>query len=198
MKVLLINGSPNEQGCTYTALRTVAEALNENGVETEILYIAAPAKEKYISPCCDFAKADEVLSKAKDADGFVFGSPDHYAAMSSVLKTFMDYFFWMCGDSVRNKPAAAVVSTRRCGASAALDNIYKYFGNASMHIVSTNGWNVVHGNTPAEVEQDEEGLYCMRTLGKNMAWLIKCIKAGEAAGITPPEKEKKPRTSFIR
>lgn len=198
MKVLLINGSPNEKGCTYFALETVAAALNANGVNTEIIHIAAPAMENYVSPYCDFSKADEVLEKAKDADGFVFGSPVHYAMLSAVLKTFMDYFFWKCGDTVRNKPAAAIVSGRRSGASAALNSIYEYFGGANMHIVSSTGWNIVHGNTPEEVSKDEEGLYCMTTLGENMAWLLKCIDAGKKADILPPEKKKKPRTSFIR
>ncbi len=198
MKVLLINGSPNEKGCTYTALSTVAEALNAAGVETEILSVAGPAKENYIAPACDFSKADVALAKAKEADGFVFGTPDHYAGMSGVLKTFMDYFFWNAGESVRNKPAAAVVSGRRQGCSAALSSVYEYFGNAGMHIVSSLGWNIVHGNNPQEVAQDLEGLYCMKTLGTNMAWLLACIDAGKKAGVNAPEKEKKPRTSFIR
>lgn len=198
MKVLLVNGSPNKEGCTYTALSVVAEALEQEGIETEICDIAAEPMENYIAPCCDFAKADEVLAKAKECDGIVFGSPVHYAAMSSVLKTFMDYFFWMCGDSVKNKPAAAVVSARRAGTSAALDEIYKFFGNSGMHIVSSQGWNNVHGNNPDEVRQDQEGMFVMKTLGKNMAWLIKSIEAGKKAGLEAPEKEAKPRTNFVR
>jgi multimeric flavodoxin WrbA len=199
MKILLINGSPNEKGCTYTALCEVAEGLKEAGVDSEIVHVAGvPIKEGYIAAFCDFTKADIVLAKAKEADGFVFGSPNHYANMSGVLKTFMDYFFWMCGDSARNKPAAALVSGRRTGASAALSAIYEYFGNANMPIVSSQGWNVVHGSTPGEVVQDAEGIFVLRLLGRNMGWLCKCIAAGKAAGANPPPKEAKPRTSFIR
>jgi multimeric flavodoxin WrbA len=199
MKVLLINGSPHEKGCTYTALCEVAEGLKAAGVDSEIIHVAdVPIKEGYIAASCDFKKADTVLAKAKEADGFVFGSPNHYANMSGVLKTFMDYFFWMCGDSVRNKPAAALVSGRRTGASAALNAIYEYFGNANMPIVSSQGWNVVHGSTPGEVVQDAEGMFVMRLLGKNMGWLCECIAAGKAAGANPPAKDVKPRTSFIR
>jgi multimeric flavodoxin WrbA len=198
MKVLLINGSPNEKGCTHFALGAVADVFHESDVETEMIYLASEPVPNYIAPCCDFKKADEALQKAKTADGFVFGSPVHYAGMSSVLKTFLDYFFWMCGDSVRNKPAAAFVSGRRSGATAALSSIYEFFGNAGMPIVSAQGWHVVHGNKPEEAAQDQEGLHNLRVMAKNMAWLLRCIEAGRAAGIDVPAKETKPKTSFIR
>jgi multimeric flavodoxin WrbA len=198
MKVLLINGSPHEKGCTNAALGAIADVLREAGMESEIIYLASESIPNYIAPCCDFKKADEVLEKAKTADGFVFGSPVHYAGMSSVLKTFLDYFFWMCGDSARNKPAAAFVSGRRGGATAALSSIYEFFGNAGMPIVSAQGWHVVHGNTPEEVAQDQEGLHNLRVMAKNIVWLLRCIEAGRAAGIDAPAKETKPKTNFIR
>jgi multimeric flavodoxin WrbA len=198
MKVLLLNGSPNKEGCTNAALNEVAKVLRAAEIEAEIIHLASEPLQNYIAPCCDFKQADEVVQKAKTADGFVFGSPVHYAGMSSVLKTFLDYFFWMCGDSARNKPAAALVSGRRSGATAALSSIYEFFCNASMPIVSAQGWHVVHGNTPEEVAQDEEGLHNLRVMAKNMVWLLRCIEAGRSARVEAPAKETKPRTSFIR
>jgi multimeric flavodoxin WrbA len=198
MKVLLINGSPSEKGCTHAALSAIADVFYESDTETEIIYLASEPVPNYIAPCCDFKKADEVLQKARTADGFVFGSPVHYAGISSVLKTFLDYFFWMCGDSVRNKPAAAFVSGRRSGATAALSSIYEFFGNAGMPIISAQGWHIVHGSKPEEVAQDQEGLHNLRVMAKNMVWLLRCIEAGRVAGIDVPAKETKPKTSFIR
>jgi multimeric flavodoxin WrbA len=198
MKVLLINGSPHDSGCTNAALVAIVDVFRESGIETEIVHLASEPILNYIAPCCDFKKADEVLEKAKTADGFVIGSPVHYAGMSSVLKTFLDYFFWNCGDSVRNKPVAAFVSGRRSGATAALSSIYEFFGHAGTPIVSAQGWHVVHGNTPEEVKQDQEGLHNLCVMAKNMVWLLRCIEAGRAVGIDAPAKETKPKTSFIR
>lgn len=206
MKVLLVNGSPHAQGCTYTALCEVAAALEKQGIETELFQVGT----KPISGCLGCGACiktgkcviddvvNEFVEKAKDADGFVFGSPVHYAGASGAITSFMDRVFYGKGAVYANKPAAAVMSCRRGGATATLDQLNKYFTISNMPIVSSQYWNMVHGNTPDEVRQDLEGLQTMRTLGINMAWLLKCIEAGKAAGIAMPEREAKVATNFIR
>ncbi len=206
MKVLLVNGSQHEHGCTFTALSEVAKALNANGVETEIFQLHG----KEISGCrgcwaCLKAKkcvfedgvVNEFVAKAAEFDGFVFGSPVYYASANGGLISFMDRVFYSGGRSLAFKPAASVVSCRRGGASTTFDVLNKYFTINNMPIVSSNYWNEVHGNTPEEVAQDEEGLQTMRLLGNNMAWLLKCLALGKEAGIAPIT-EKKIRTNFIR
>lgn len=203
MKVLLINGSPHKFGCTYTALSEVEKTLNENGIETEIFHIGTTP----ISSCtacrgCSNNRCviDDVvnsaLEKAEAADAFVFGSPVHYAGISGSMKSFMDRFFFAAEHKL--KPGAAVVSCRRAGSSAALDILNKYMTIAQMPVVSSGYWNMVHGNTPDEVRQDLEGMWVMRTLGRNMAWLLKSIEAGRENGLAFPEAEPKPITNFIR
>lgn len=207
MKVLLVNGSPHAKGCTYTALEEVAGALERNGLETAIFQIGP----KPVSGCLGCGKCletgrcilddrvNEFVELAAGYDGFVFGSPVHFAAASGALTSFMDRAFY--GPKARPlyfKPAAAVVSCRRGGATAAFEQINKYFTISQMPVVSSQYWNMVHGNTPDEVRQDLEGLQTMRTLGNNMAWLLRSIEAGRAAGITPPEQEPRLRTNFIR
>ena len=206
MKVILVNGSPREKGCTYTALCEVAGALEKNGIETEIFQVGA----KPIAGCigCNVClkngrcfvddPVNEFVEKAKTADGFVFGSPVHYAAASGAITSFLDRAFYGKGKVFAGKPGAAVVSCRRGGAASAFDQLNKYFTINSMPVVSSQYWNQVHGNTPDEVRQDAEGLQTMRTLGSNMAWLLKCIQAGAAAGITFPEREPAMKTNFIR
>ena len=206
MKVILVNGSPKEKGCTYTALKEVEKQLNKNDIETEIFWIG----NKPVSGCLGCGgclktgkcviddKVNEFLGKVKETDGFVFGSPVHFAASSGMLSSFMDRVFYGRGKLFANKVASAVVSCRRSGATAAVDEINKYFLMTNMPIVSSQYWNMVHGNTPEEVLKDEEGMQTMRTLGNNMAWLLKCIKEGEKAGISLPENEDVIRTNFIR
>lgn len=206
MKVILVNGSPKEKGCTYTALKEIEKQLNKNDIETEIFWIG----NKPVSGCLGCGgclktgkcviddKVNEFLGKAKEADGFIFGSPVHFAASSGMLSSFMDRVFYGRGKLFANKVASAVVSCRRGGATAAVDEINKYFLMTNMPIVSSQYWNMVHGNTPEEVLKDEEGMQTMRTLGNNMAWLLKCIKAGKEAGISLPENEDVIRTNFIR
>ena len=179
MKVILVNGSPKEKGCTYTALKEVEKQLNKNDIETEVFWIG----NKPISGCLGCGrclktgkcviddKVNEFLEKVKEADGFVFGSPVHFAASSGMLSSFMDRVFYGRGKLFANKVASAVVSCRRGGATAAVDEINKYFLMTNMPIVSSQYWNMVHGNTPEEVLKDEEGMQTMRTLGNNMAWL---------------------------
>lgn len=207
MKVLLINGSPKAKGCTYTALNEVASALENEGIETEIFHVGT----KPIRGCmacggcstnndmCVFSDdtVNIALEKAKDADGFIFGSPVHYAGASGQITSFLDRFFY-AGNGFQYKPGAAIVSCRRGGSTAAFEQLNKYFTVSNMPIVSSQYWNMVHGNTPEEVKQDLEGMQTMRTLGKNMAWLLKCINAGKEAGVTLPEKEPRAVTNFIR
>lgn len=206
MKVLLVNGSPHKHGCTYTALKEVADTLEKNGIETEIIYLGT----KPLSGCiaCNVCKNtgkcfidDHVnlfLDKAEDADGFIFGTPVYFASASGTITSFMDRAFYARANRLINKPAAAVVSCRRGGATASFDQLNKYFSISNMPIVSSQYWNMVHGNIPDEVRQDIEGMQTMRTLGKNMAWLLKCIEAGKRAGIASPEREPVVHTNFIR
>ena len=205
MKVLLVNGSSHEKGCTYTALAEVAKALNANGVETEIYWLGQNQVSgckgcwacKKIKKCVIDDGVNEFVAKAAEFDGFVFGSPVYYASAAGALVSFMDRVFYSGGKNLAFKPAAAVVSCRRAGASTTFDVINKYFTINNMPIVGSNYWNEIHGNTAEEAAQDVEGLQTMRMLGNNMAWLLKCIALGKEAGIAP-ETEKKIWTNFIR
>ncbi len=188
MKVLLLNGSPRKAGCTFTALEEVASVLTANGIETEIFQAGNPETEN--------VKA--AAAKLKEADGLVVGSPVYWASPSGQIIEFMDKLCSMAGKDMLHKPAAAVASARRAGTTATLDVLQKYFSYHEMPLVSANYWNMVHGNTPEEVRQDEEGLQIMRTLGQNMAWLLKCLEAGRRAGIETPVTEEKIKTNFIR
>ena len=184
MKVILINGSPREKGCTYRALSEVASALEKNGIETEIIHATF-----------DRAKISEAAKLVEEAEGLVVGSPVHYASASGLCTFFMDELFNRVGGKMRLKVAASVCSCRRGGASATFDQLNKYFTISQMIVVSSNYWNQVHGNKPEEVEQDVEGLQTLRILGNNMAYVIKSLKA---AGLELPEMEKVTKTNFIR
>lgn len=206
MKVLLVNGSPHANGCTYTALCEVAGALEKEGIETEIFQVGT----KPISGCLACGACmktgrcvindtvNEFLAKVETADGFVFGSPVHFASASGALTSFMDRVFYGRGNLFAYKPAAAVMSCRRGGATATFEQINKYFTISNMPVVGSQYWNMVHGNNPDEVKQDLEGLQTMRTLGRNMAWLLKSIQAGRDAGVEVPQREGIVRTNFIR
>ena len=207
MKVLLINGSPHASGCTYTALSEVASELLNQGITTQIIHlgkdpipgcIACGACRKNGGRCFRNDIVNEVVSLAAQSDGFVFGSPVYYASMSGQMSAFLDRLFFSASALLANKPGAAIVSCRRGGASAAFDQLNKYFTINNMPVVSSNYWNQVHGGNAAEVKQDEEGMQTMRQLGRNMAWLLKCIEAGKAAGIPMPETEERIWTNFIR
>jgi multimeric flavodoxin WrbA len=206
MRVLMINGSPHEKGCTYTALWEVAGQLELAGITTDIVHIG----HKPISACtgcqscfdtgyCVF-KTDPVntfIDLAAQADGIVVGSPVYYAGPNGAVCSVLDRMFFGKSGKYAYKPAAAVVSCRRGGASASFDRLNKYFTISSMPVVPSQYWNSVHGTTPEEVRQDLEGMQTMRTLGRNMAWLLKCIEA--AKGVVPyPEAEAWAMTNFIR
>lgn len=210
MKVLLVNGSPHKEKCTYTALTEVASALNENGVDTDIFWIG----NKPISGCLGCRtcakkhscviddKVNEFLDLAGDYDGFVFGSPVHWGAATGAITSFLDRAFYadFCGGRNRFllKPAGLVISARRAGTTAAWDQLNKYFGLMQMPIITSRYWNMVHGTTPEEVRKDAEGMQIMRILGKNMAYFLKCKEAGAKAGVPLPEQETIAFTNFIR
>lgn len=207
MKVLLINGSPHPKGCTFTALSTVAAQLKKNGVESELIQIGSKAIRGCIAcgKCKDTGycvfkddPVNEVIDLLRAADGVVVGSPVYYAGPNATLCALLDRAFFMKSAPYAFKPAAAVVSCRRGGASASFDRLNKYFTIARMPVVASQYWNSVHGNNAEEVVQDKEGMQIMRTLGDNMAWLIKCIAAGKAAGVNPPAIEAWEATNFIR
>ncbi len=210
MKVLLFNGSSNEKGCTYTALLEISNTLNKENIETEIIQVGKNAIRDCIgcSGCrknggkCVFGDdiVNDVIEKAKEADGFIFGSPVYYAHPSGRILSFMDRIFYANSAAFKFKPAAAIVSARRAGTTASIDAMTKHFTINNMPVVSSNYWAMVHGrqNTPDDVKQDLEGLQIMRTLGQNMAWLLKCIELGNKNGIFPPNLEDKIYTNFIR
>lgn len=207
MKVILVNGSPKAKGCTYTALSEVASTLENNGIETEIFHVGIEAVrgcmgcgicKKLDGKCTYRDSVNDFIEKAKEADGFIFGSPVHYASASGVLTSFLDRAFYAGKPNFEYKPGAVVVSCRRGGASAAFDQLNKYFTISNMPIVSSQYWNQVYGTNPEEVKQDLEGMQTMRTLGNNMAWLLKVIDMGKKMGIDMPKKEIKVSTSFIR
>ncbi|MBR2903200.1 MAG: flavodoxin family protein [Clostridia bacterium] len=205
MKVLLVNGSPHAKGCTYTALAEVEKALQEQGIETEIVHIGGTTIQgcrgcwacKKAGKCIYDDEVNAFVEKAKEADGFVFGTPVYYASANGTLVSFMDRVFYSGGKYLSYKPAASVVSCRRGGASTTFDVLNKYYTINRMPVVSSNYWNEIHGNKAEEALQDEEGLQTMRVLGYNMAWLIKCIAAGKKEGIEP-KGERKIMTNFIR
>ena len=206
MKVLLINGSPKADGCTYTALCEVKKELEQNGVEAEIFHVGSRPIAGCLGckACIKLGKCvqndvvNEVLEKIEEADGFVFGTPVHYAAASGAITSFLDRLFYSNSKKLADKPGAAIVSCRRGGATAAFDQMNKYFAISNMPIVTSQYWNMVHGNTPVEVVEDHEGMQTMRTLAKNMAWILKCIKAGDEAGVERPKREEKIATNYIR
>lgn len=193
MKVILFNGSRREDGCTYTALNLVAEELGANGIETEIFWVGGRALTGEMDEM-----VSEAVDKARSADGVVFGSPVYYASASGEITAFLDRFYWQGEKYLRFKPAAAVVSARRAGTTAALDTLNKYITYAQQPVITSRYWNMVHGSSPEEVLKDDEGVQVMRTLGRNMAWILKSIEAGKNAGVRQPEPEKKIFTNFIR
>ncbi|MDE7071098.1 MAG: flavodoxin family protein [Clostridia bacterium] len=207
MKVLMFNGSPRANGCTFTALSEIASVLNAQGIETEILQIGNKPVQDCIgcNSCankgeCVFSNdpINEWIEKAKSADGFVFGTPVYYAHPSGRILSAMDRLFYAGGSNFEHKPATVVASARRAGTTATLDTLSKYFAIAQMPVISSTYWNIVHGNTPEQTKQDLEGMQTMRNIGANMAWILKCIQAGKQSGISAPKAETSAWTNFIR
>ena len=206
MHVLMINGSPHEQGCTYTALSEVAGQLESQGIEARFFHIGS-APIRGCTGCGGCAKTgycvfdddpvNECVDLVRKADGIVIGSPVYYAGVNGSLCAFLDRLFFGKSAGYAYKPGAAVVNCRRGGASAAFDRLNKYFTISNMPVVPSQYWNATHGLTPDEVRQDLEGMQIMRSLGRNMAWLLKCIEAAKAT-VPYPEREPWARTNFIR
>lgn len=208
MKVLLVNGSPHKNGSTNEVLQHMAEEFARDGVEAEIFWIGSEP----ISGCrgcraCDTLNRcviDDVVNafraKAKEAEGFIFATPVHYAAASGGMTSFMDRLFYSepAGDTFRYKAAAAVAVARRGGTTATLDQMNKYFAISEMFQVGSSYWNMVHGANAQDVHRDEEGMRTMRVLAHNMAYFLHCQAAGRAAGVPLPRAEEPKRTNFIR
>ncbi len=207
MKVILVNGSPNRDGCVNRALQEVEKELKQAGIDTLIMQLG----KKPIPGCvaCGACKQEhlckvhddivnEFLKQAKDADGFIFGSPVYYAGINGTLKSFMDRVFYAGGHEIfRLKPAAAVTSARRAGTTSTFDTINKYFTISEMPIVASTYWNNVHGSSAEDVEKDLEGLQIMRNLGRNMAYWLQCQAVGASKGLSKPIREAAYRSDFI-
>ncbi len=210
MKLLLVNGSPKPHGCTDKALSIVGDTIGQSGIQVDTYWIG----NKPITGCigCGYCskhgkcqyddKVNEFLDIAKDYDGFVFGTPVHFAGAAGSMASFMDRAFFVDQCAGRKiflrKPAGVIVSTRRAGATAALEQMNKYPLYAQMMLVGSRYWNMVHGMKPEDVEQDFEGMQIMRVLGQNIAWLLQSIEAGKEKGIVVPEAEKRISTNFVR
>lgn len=211
MKVLLFNGSPHKNGCTYTALEEIQKTLSEEGIDSEIYQIGTAS----ITPCracyactklgrCVITddKVNEFVDYAKEFDGFVFGSPVHYGSACGGITAFLDRAFFVnrAGNKLafEHKPGTAIASARRAGTTATLDQLNKYMTITQMPIIAGRYWNMVHGASSDEVKQDLEGMQNMRFLARNLAWHLKCLEAGKKAGIQPPEDEEVTYTNFIR
>lgn len=207
MKVLLFNGSPRTNGCTFTALCEVQKTLNAEGIKTEILQIGNKSVRDCIvcNGCTKTGKCvfnddivNEWIEKAKSADGFIFGTPVYYAHPSGRILSALDRIFYAANNLFAHKPGAVIASARRGGTTATLDTVMKHLTVTEMPVISSTYWTMVHGNTPEEVKQDLEGMQTMRNLGKNMAWILKCIESGKQNGIITPKSETAAWTNFIR
>lgn len=206
MKVLMLNGSPNAAGNTYTALAEIGRQLSKEGIDYEIVQIGSdPIRDCIGCHACtdkgcvfDDDSVNEFIVKAKEADGFVFGTPVYYAHPGGSILSFLDRVFFSCGDVFSFKPGAALAVARRAGTTSSFDVLNKYFTISNMPVVGSSYWNVVYGRQPGEVLMDAEGLRIMRNLAKNMAWLLKCIDSGKKSGLALPATERGEMTNFIR
>ena len=207
MKVLMINGSPHQFGCTYTALQAVGDVLKSQDINYEIIWVGDQPLQDCLGcrACLKLGKCifdedvvNELLEKAKLAQGFIFGAPVYYAHPGGRLLSVLDRLFYAGSKHLTYKPGAAVVAARRAGTTAALDVLNKYFTMNKMPVVSSQYWNIVHGRTPEEALQDLEGLQTLRILGLNMAWLLKSMAQAEKFGLRPPQEAAYQETNFIR
>lgn len=206
MKVLMLNGSANAKGNTYLSLLEIGKQLEKEGIEYEIFQLGGKPIRDCIgcNQCtetgCVFSDdlVNTFVAKAKEADGFVFGTPVYYAHPSGRILSFLDRAFYSSSNVFAFKPGAAIAVARRGGTTASFDVMNKYFGICQMPVVSSTYWNNVHGAVPGEAESDAEGLQTMRNLARNMAWMIKCFALGRENQIKLPETERGNRTNFIR
>ena len=206
MKVLLLNGSPHRQGCTHAALEEVASTLQQQGIDTEILWLGSRVQGgcqgcgacRKSGFCVTDDAVNEVLEKLPGIDGLVLGAPVHYASPAGDMVAALDRIFFAGGALLRGMPGAAVVSARRAGTTAALEVLQKYINYSNMPLVGSQYWPMVHGATAGDARRDLEGMQIMRQLGRNMAWLLQCIAAGRAAGVPEPQAEPPVKTNFIQ
>ena len=206
MRILMLNGSPRPNGNTFLALSEIGKQLKEEGIDYEIFQIGgAPIRDclgcgKCTENGCVFTddRVNEFIAKAKDADGFVFGTPVYYAHPSGRILSFLDRAFYSGSGAFRFKPGAAVAVARRGGTTASFDCLNKYFGISQMPVIGSTYWNNVHGAAPGEAAVDAEGLQTMSNLARHLAGMLKCFEAGKKSGIPLPETEKGNRTNFIR
>ena len=205
-KVLFINGSPNENGCVSTAMDEVITVLNDNGIQTEKIWLGKKAmpdcmacmKCQETGKCVFQDQVNEIASEIDEIGGIIVGSPVYYGGPNGRLTSFLDrLFFSIPDDRFNGKLGASIVSCRRGGASAAFERLNQFFLMENMHVVSSQYWNQVHGFSAEDVKKDEEGLQTMRTLGRNIVWLLKAIENGEKSNIHIPEHEEKTFTNFI-
>ena len=209
MKVIMLNGSPHKNGCTYTALTVVADELGKQGVDSEIIWLGnGPVRgcigcggcRKSGKDRCIFGDdgVADIAEKCKTADGYIFGAPVHYASPNGATVAALDRIFYSAGKYMQFKPAASIVSARRAGTTASYDVLNKYIGINNMLMVPASYWNMVHGNTPEEVMQDKEGVSVMRGIGSNMAWLLKLLASAKGTELELPVIIPKETTNFIR
>lgn len=193
MKVVMVNGSRREKGCTYTALNIIAKVLADNGIESQIIHVGEKAVNGQIDQI-----VNEVAEAVKTADGFIVGSPVYYASPSGEVIAFLDRLWGVAEADLRFKPATSIASARRGGTTATLDVLNKYFMFSQMPVVSSRYWNIIHGSNPEQTIQDTEGVQIMETVGRNMAWLLKSIEAGKKAGVVQPVAEQKVFFNYVR
>ena len=206
MKVLLVNGSPHQHGCTHTALKEASEAFNARGVETEILWVGngpvagctACGACRKTGKCVFDDVVNRIIEKLDEYDGFIFGTPVYYGGPSGQILGVMNRLFYSNARRMAHKCAAAVVSCRRGGSTATFQQMNMHFMMTNMIVIASQYWNQVHGNIPEETLQDEEGLQTMRVLAENMTYVLRCQEAGKAAGVPAPQYEKRISTDFIR
>lgn len=209
MKVLMLNGSPHKNGCTNAALEVIASELKFQGVESEIVWLGNGPVRGCIGCCgcrrngkdrCVFGDdgVADIAEKFKEADGYIFGAPVHYASPNGATVSALDRIFYSAGKYMQFKPAAAIVSARRAGTTASYDVLNKYIGINNMLMVPATYWNMVHGNTPEEVMQDKEGVSVMRAIGSNMAWMLKLLASAKGTDLEKPVIIPKEKTNFIR
>ena len=202
----MLNGSANEHGNTNAALTEIGKQLQAEGIDYEIFQLGgAPVRDcvgchQCTEKGCVFAddKVNEFIAKAREADGFIFGTPVYYAHPSGRILSLLDRAFYSSGSAFSFKPGACVSVARRGGCSSAIDCLGKYFGIAQMPVPGSTYWNIVYGRRPGDAEQDAEGMQTMRNLARHMAWMLKCIELGKKNGIEPPASERGAVTNFIR
>lgn len=211
MKVIAFNGSPNEKGNTYLGLKTIADVLEDNGIEVEIIHVGNKSvkgctgcygcgRNKNGQCVIDNDIVNECIQKVIDADGILLGSPVYYSGVNGTMKAFLDRLFYACsanGGLMRHKVGASVTAVRRSGGMPSFDELNHYFMISEMLIPSSNYWNVIHGGAAGEAIQDTEGIQALTILGENMAWLLKLIEAGQGK-VVEPEHKKKVYMNFIR